>query len=183
MSASILVLVVGPSGAGKDSVLQAAMARLPASVSIRMVQRDITRPADAGGEDHHEVSEAEFDRLEASQAYGLSWRAHGLGYGARKADLQGGERLIVLNASRSVIEHARLRYPLVRVLHVTAPRDVLTQRLVSRGRETQDDVKARLDRQAQTVQGADVAEVVNDRSLEEAADQVAAIFSAWAKAR
>lgn len=179
MAATILVLVVGPSGAGKDSVLEAALSRLPASAPVRRVRRDITRPADAGGEAHNAVSEAEFERHVANGAYGLSWRAHGLGYGAHKADLTGGQGLIVLNASRGAIDEARARYPEVRVLHVTAPMDVLAQRLADRGRESAQEVHARLSRQVQEVTGPDVVEIYNDGPLDQAADQMVQALTDW----
>ena len=63
MTAGALVGVVGPSGVGKDSVMQALVAARP---DLRLVQRVITRPETAGGEPFEGVSEAEFARRRAA---------------------------------------------------------------------------------------------------------------------
>ena len=73
----MLVLVVGPSGAGKDSLLNAARAAFADDPRIHFVRRVITRPADPGGEDHEPVNEAGF----AARSFALSWSAHGLSDG------------------------------------------------------------------------------------------------------
>ena len=44
-----LVYVAGPSGAGKDSVIEFARQHLPPGAKVRFAQRTITRPADTGG--------------------------------------------------------------------------------------------------------------------------------------
>src|SRR5271165_1721482 len=97
----MLVLVVGPSGAGKDTLLDAAQAALAGDPRFRFVRRVITRPAEAGGEAHEAVSEAEF----TARAFALAWQAHGLRYGIPDdiaVDLAAG-RVVVANVSRGVI--------------------------------------------------------------------------------
>jgi len=165
-----LVLVVGPSGAGKDSILSAARAHLADDHGVVFPRRHITRAADAGGEDHVAETEAGFQRGLEIGAYALSWQAHGLGYGVPaiiESDLAAG-RAVVVNTSRSVIEQARERYIGTQVIHVTAPADILAERLSARGREDAADIAQRLRRQAEPPTGAHVWEVVNDASLEDA---------------
>ena len=55
-----LVYVMGPSGAGKDSVMGRARALLPADAPVVFAHRYITRPAETGGENHVALSAAEF---------------------------------------------------------------------------------------------------------------------------
>lgn len=175
--AGMLWLVVGPSGAGKDSLLDGARAALAGDPSFRFPTRDITRDADAGGEAHNAVGHDDFHHRRANGAYALSWDAHGLHYGVPddiRSDIAAG-RHVVVNVSRGVIDEARRRFPRVRVLSVTVPRDVLAERLNGRGRETADEIARRLDRAgAFAVEGDDVVAFVNDRPL---AESVAAFVS------
>ena len=76
-----MIVVVGPSGAGKDTLIDYARDRLSHNSDISFVRRVITRPATAGGEDHLAVTEAEFELMRQQQAFAVSWGAHGLFYG------------------------------------------------------------------------------------------------------
>ncbi len=141
-----LVLVVGPSGAGKDTVLRLALERLP-KTRFACPQRFVTR-ASGAHEAHHSVSETEFDVLESCGAFALSWRAHGLSYGLPAAltdDLAAG-RHVIANVSRAVVVPALRLFPKVQVVQITAPPDLLRARLTARGREREADVDARLTR-------------------------------------
>ncbi|MCR9219220.1 MAG: phosphonate metabolism protein/1,5-bisphosphokinase (PRPP-forming) PhnN [Alphaproteobacteria bacterium] len=176
-----LVLVVGPSGAGKDAVMAAARARLPADAPIRFATRTITRPAPAGGEAHRPIDAAGFRRLVETGGFALHWAAHGLQYGLPveiEAWLAEGA-VVVANASRGVLGAARARFPGLRVLHVTAPPDLLARRLAARGRESETEIAARLARAAdKPPAGPDVVTIANDGALEEAAEAVAALLRA-----
>ena len=157
--AAMLVLVVGASGAGKDTLLTAAQQALAADPRFRFVRRVITRPAEAGGETHEAASEAEF----AVRDFALQWRAHGLRYGIPAEAVAVGV-VTVANVSRTVISEATRRFR-VRVIEVTAPRDVLAARLASRGREAADDIGARLMRSVAIPEGVPVETVVNDGTV------------------
>lgn len=150
MTQGCLVLVVGPSGAGKDTLLNGARAALEGDAQFVFPRREITRPAEAGGEDHIAVDTDTFQAARDSGAYALSWSAHGLGYGIPRAietELAAG-RQVVINVSRGVIAEARARYPGTQVVAVTAPAEVLAERLAGRGRESAEEILARLARQA-----------------------------------
>ncbi|MBF0355949.1 MAG: phosphonate metabolism protein/1,5-bisphosphokinase (PRPP-forming) PhnN, partial [Alphaproteobacteria bacterium] len=68
-----LVLVVGPSGAGKDSVIAEARNRLSGNSRFVFATRTITRPAEAGGEIHEAASQSAFDAREQAGGFLLSW--------------------------------------------------------------------------------------------------------------
>jgi phosphonate metabolism protein PhnN/1,5-bisphosphokinase (PRPP-forming) len=162
----MLVLVVGPSGAGKDTVLALARSALAGDARFRFVRRVITRPAVAGGEDHEAVSDDTFAR----RSFALQWRAHGLSYGIPQDvthDLARGI-VVVANVSREIIALAANRFP-VRVIEVTAPFAVLAARLAARGRETPDDIAQRLARDIPIPRNVPSQKVINDRAPEEAA--------------
>jgi ribose 1,5-bisphosphokinase len=173
-----LVLVVGPSGVGKDTLLDGARLQLAEDPDIVFPRRQITRPAEAGGEDHMPVSEATFEALEQAGGYALSWRAHGLGYGIPVGmgdDLAAG-RTVVVNVSRTVLDAARARFGGLRVVSITANSELLARRLAARGREDGADVARRLARaEAIPVAGDDVVIVRNDGSP---ADGIAAMVAA-----
>ena len=132
--------VVGPSGAGKDTVIAAALARRP---DIHRVRRVITRPTEAGGEDFEGVSETLFQKRLAAGDFVLHWQAHGLSYGIPRSEVILG-RDVLFNASRAVLERAAQVFPELRILQISAPPEVLALRLAQRGRETAADIAQRL---------------------------------------
>ena len=143
-----MVLVVGPSGAGKDTLMSALKARLESREDFLFARRTITRKADAEAEDHDTLSRAQFDQLVSTGETALSWEAHGLGYVIPKtydSAIQSG-KTVIANGSRKVLQRASEKYETAIVLLITAPVDVLAERLSARGRESREDIEARLKR-------------------------------------
>ncbi len=167
----MLVLVVGPSGAGKDTLLDLARAELAGEPKVRFVRREITRPASAGGEDHIAITPAEFEARR--DGYALAWEAHGLGYGipADIADDLAAGHVVVANISRAMILAAAAKFP-VMVLEITAPPEILAARLAARGRETATDIAARLAREVPLPDTVPVVQVINDRTPAEGAARI-----------
>ncbi|AIR90028.1 ribose-phosphate pyrophosphokinase [Pseudomonas cremoricolorata] len=142
-----LVLLVGPSGAGKDSLLEAVRPLLQAQ-GVEIAQRVITRSAEAVGEQALAVTEQQFDDMSRDEAFALQWRANGLQYGiTRQLDawLEQG-RSVLVNGSRGHLAQARARYPQALVICLEVSMPVLRQRLQARGRETPDVIEQRLAR-------------------------------------
>lgn len=160
--------MVGPSGAGKDSLIAGAKQTLAADPGFAFPRREITRPPGQPGEDYCAVEEAEFARREADGAYCLSWRAHGLAYGVPR-EAQGlveAGFCVVVNVSRGVIDSARAAFPRLRVIHVTASPAIVAERLRQRGREGAADIEGRLARAAAIrLEGDDVVELANNGPL------------------
>jgi len=173
LEVATLVLVVGPSGAGKDTLLDAARQVLADDPRFRFVRRVITRPADAGGEAHEAVTETDF----AARKFALQWQAHGMRYGI-SADAIDGGIVVVANVSRTVVAEAARRFQ-VRVIEITAPPDILAARLASRGREAAADVASRLARSIALPDHVPAETVVNDGPL---ADGVARFVAALNRA-
>jgi ribose 1,5-bisphosphokinase len=145
----MLVAIVGPSGAGKDTLLAVARAELGGTVVFP--RRVVTRKASAA-EDHESLSESEFAAAVAAGAFAFCWQAHGLAYGIPAAiddDLRAG-RTVVCNVSRNVVGDLRARYACCRVVLVTAPPDVLRARLAARARASDGDILARIARTVAT---------------------------------
>ncbi|MDQ0394681.1 phosphonate metabolism protein/1,5-bisphosphokinase (PRPP-forming) PhnN [Labrys monachus] len=175
-----LIAVVGPSGAGKDTLIDAARMRLDGDARILFPRRIVTRPPSAA-EDHDTLSDAAFARAEAEGGFSLSWHAHGLGYGLPLAlrDMVRSGVHAVCNLSRSSIADARQNFPAVAVVLVTAPAEVIAARLAARGRESADLIRARLARRIdrEDALGPDLI-ITNDGPVEAAIDRLVAYLRA-----
>jgi ribose 1,5-bisphosphokinase len=135
-----LVLVVGPSGAGKDTLIVQARAACGDERNIIFARRGVTRAASAA-EDHQSLSDEAFARALEEGAFAFWWEAHGLKYGipiAIEADLAAG-KTVVCNVSRKIVSTLRERYPQCCVVLVTAPEELRLARLAARGRESDGD--------------------------------------------
>lgn len=143
-----LIYIMGPSGSGKDSLMADARLRLAAEAPVIFAHRYITRPADAGGENHVALSRAEFGLRLARGLFALSWDSHGFAYGVgREIDLWLGKGLtVVLNGSREALPAALCAYPDMLPVLVTVHEDELRRRLRGRGREDVADMERRLAR-------------------------------------
>jgi ribose 1,5-bisphosphokinase len=176
-----LFYIIGASGVGKDSLLQYARTYLPENAPVVFTHRYITRPADAGGENHIALSQEEFQRRSQQGCFALSWQSHQNSYGIGiEIDLWLERGLnVVINGSRKYLPEAEKRYPsLVPVLISTSPAQ-LRQRLTERGRETASEVEARLAQAAvldEQLQHRDMIRIVNDGPLSEAGDQLLALI-------
>lgn len=141
------VLVVGPSGAGKDTLIRMARSKLAGDPRFAFPRRLVTRPPSAD-EDNVPVAAEDYTAMEREGRFALCWRAHGLGYALsdEAGQLARDGCVVVCNVSRRVVEEGRSRYPGTRVVEVTAPPDVLARRLAARGRPEDGDLAARLAR-------------------------------------
>jgi len=164
-----LIYLIGPSGSGKDSLLDAARERLAAR-GVRIARRVITRSAQTQthslDEEAQAVSEDEFERLEASGAFAMSWRANGLAYGI---PLQIDQWLadgcdVIVNGSRGYLPQARLRYPNLLAVLLSVRPEVLRQRLLGRKRETLEQIEQRLARNAHFETAANGMQILDNSS-------------------
>jgi len=172
-----LVLVVGPSGAGKDSVITGAKAYCASDPAIIFPRRIVTRPATVN-EDHLSISNCGFDEALRSDTFALWWQAHRLKYAlpiSINTDIRSG-RTVVCNASRGVVAAARMRYRHVISVLITARTDLLATRLEDRARDSDGSVKDRLERNAIYAEfSADVV-IDNSGALEEAVNALTSLL-------
>jgi ribose 1,5-bisphosphokinase len=162
-----LVLVVGPSGAGKDTLLRLAQAACADDRDIVFPRRVVTR-ASSADEDNIAVGPDEFARAREHGDFAVHWEAHGHCYALPleiNDDIRAG-RTVVANVSRTVIAALRQAYANVVVVAITAPPDVLAQRLAARARHSDGNIADRLARSVEeSSANADVA-ILNAGSAE-----------------
>jgi ribose 1,5-bisphosphokinase len=142
-----LILVVGPSGAGKDTLLGLARAACAEDGGVVFPRRVVTREASAF-EDNEQISPDAFRQARIRGDFAVHWEAHGHGYGLTRAiddELRAG-RTAVANVSRTVIDAVRRNYVNVTVVSITAPPEILKQRLAARTRNSDGQIEGRLNR-------------------------------------
>lgn len=167
-----LFYVMGPSGAGKDSVLGRARALLPADSPVVFAHRYITRPPEASGENHVALSGPEFALRRTHGLFAFHWQAHGNHYGIgreihawRKAGLT-----VVVSGSREHFQNVAGVDPDTYPVLITAPAERLRERLAARGREDEAAAARRLERSdAYDVHDPRLITITNDGPLDDAA--------------
>jgi ribose 1,5-bisphosphokinase len=173
-----LVLVVGPSGAGKDTLLGLARAACKDDLDIVFPRRIVTREASAF-EDNEQVSHDAFSQARARDAYAMHWEAHGHGYALNRGiddDIRAG-RSVIANVSRTVIAATRRAYADVVVVSITAPPEVLAQRLAARGRGSDGKIERRLGRTVDDAAAAPDVTIVNVGNPEDHARELVRIIT------
>lgn len=163
------VLVVGPSGAGKDTVLTGARLRLAGDRTVHFPRRIVTR-AVSDAEDHDTLAGDAFDAAVGNGGFSLWWSAHGLKYGIPRAadDSIRAGHTVVCNVSRAIIASARARYTHVEAVLITASPDILATRLASRARESDGSLDDRIRRNDAYVNFQADHVIQNDGAAEDA---------------
>lgn len=178
-----LVLVVGPSGAGKDTLLDLVRAATVSDTRIMVARRVVTR-ASTGAEDHDSLSHSAFDAAVAKGEFAIWWAAHGNKYGIPRAadDAIRAGRTVLCNVSRAVVAGSRERYARVTVVLVTAPEDVLRQRLAARARASDGDLGKRVARASEVQVVPDVT-IMNVGPMAQVGQKLLALTRAGAAER
>jgi ribose 1,5-bisphosphokinase len=172
-----LILVVGPSGAGKDTLITCVRDRLAGNEAYLFPRRFVTRPPTAA-EDNVEADAATFMAIAAAGGFALTWSAHGHSYGIPAAidhALHEG-RTVLCNVSREVVGIARQRYGVVTVVEITAPADILKARVAGRSRASDGDAASRVGRRIAAAVEPDVV-IVNAAGVEEAAGRLLTVVA------
>jgi ribose 1,5-bisphosphokinase len=107
-------------------------------------------------EDNEQASSEGFRQGLARNEFAIHWEAHGHCNALPRAideDIRAG-RTVVANVSRTVVDVMRRTYADVTVVSITAPPEILAERLVARARNSDGQIERRLSR---TVDDAVVA--------------------------
>jgi ribose 1,5-bisphosphokinase len=140
-------------------------------------RRVVTRAA-SPAEDNEQLSADAFRQAVTRGDFAMHWEAHGHAYGLRRAmddDLRAA-RSIVVNVSRTVVDEMRRRYANVVVVLITAPPDVLAERLRRRARSSDGEIADRLQRLAGEAQAEPDVIIVNVGNPEDHARRLIGII-------
>lgn len=185
MSASpkgILIVISGPSGVGKSSIIDAVLADTTSVFSVSATTR-VPRSGETDGLDYHFVSKEEFlDAISARQV--LEWAEYGGNlYGTLKAqveaEIDAGSN-VILDIENDGAKQVKQAFPDAVLIFITPPGlEELEKRLRGRGDTAEADVQRRL-----AVASLQIAEapsvydfVVENRGLNAAITQVLDILN------
>ena len=170
---------MGPSGAGKDSVLRFARHALAPGLKVAFAHRYITRPMDPSGENHIALSSEEFDLRRAAGLFTFHWHAHGVSYGigTEIESWRGAGFVVVVSGSREHFQGLRRDALDIRPVLITAPPALLERRLINRGRDSASSVTARLERGGAYGAIENALVIENSGPLSEAGGRLAAFLS------
>jgi ribose 1,5-bisphosphokinase len=184
MTMANLFYVIGASGAGKDSLIDYLRHHLAADAPIMIAHRYITRPADAGGENHLALSKAEFQRREQMGCFAMHWFSHDTHYGIGKEidEWLAMDHHVVVNGSREYLPEASERYPSLVPVLISVDPEILGKRLFDRGRESLDQIQKRLTQAIKLekqVQHPRLLKISNNERLEDAGKQLLNSILNW----
>lgn len=169
---SRLIYVVGPSGAGKDTLLTWLKSRVRSSSLLHWARRTIDRPPsiEFNAEQHESVEAEGFEKLLKEGAFAMHWEANSHRYGIRCQEIAPLYQFkwVIVNGSRGYLPTVAKDYPGLTVLHITADQELLRKRLIDRGRESNEMIEERLRREVPiiTPPHSNLIEIINNGSLE-----------------
>lgn len=164
-----LIYVIGPSGAGKDTLIQYVREHKSDGLPLLFAHRYITRPADAGGENHVALTVPEFQLRKSHDLFALDWGSHGNYYGIGKEIDQWLSKglSVVVNGSRGYLPNALARYPDMHTMLVEVSEEVLYHRLMNRGRESETEILKRIERSGKfnEIDAPNLCRINNDKDI------------------
>lgn len=159
-----IVLIVGASGVGKDTLLK----EIKKDLKANFVRRYITRKPDEN-EDNYFLEKEAFLDLEKNKFFCSTWQAHGNFYGISFNALQ--EGLNIISISRSVIKDFEKVFDEVFTINITLDKDELRQRLINRKRENLEQIEKRLNRSYEKLNATTLIEFENNKPIKESAKE------------
>jgi ribose 1,5-bisphosphokinase len=171
------ILVVGPSGAGKDTLIGLARAACAGNRNVVFPRRVVTREASAF-EENEQIGLDTFRQASTRGDFAVHWEAHGHCYALPRTiddDIRAG-RTVVANVSRTMVDAIRRGYADVTVVSITAPPDVLAERLAARSRSSDGQIEHRLSRAVDDVARTPDVTIANVGRVEDHARELVQVI-------
>ncbi len=159
-----IVLIVGASGVGKDTLLR----NIKNKIKVNLVKRYITRLPDKN-ETNYFLQEEAFKILEKNNFFISTWNAHNYFYGIAKNSIT--EELNIISISRAKIKDFEKQYKKVYTINITLNKNDLKQRLEKRDRETKEEIEKRLNRSYEKIEAKNLIEFENNKNLTESVEE------------
>ena len=143
-----LILVVGNSGSGKDSIMKGVKEKYPSELKrLYLAKRFITRPP-SDNEDNLAVTPEDFKKMSLQGRFALEWHIYGLDYGVpiEIDDWMKKGHSVLVNVSRSIVKKARDIYQNIKVVFIEVPFEITLKRIKERARESGEKLEERIQR-------------------------------------
>ncbi len=163
-----IILIVGPSGSGKDTLLRHARKTFESQNRFIFSKRYITRPPDTN-EDNYYVDQYAFEQLCRGGFFLATWEAHNNLYGIPHHIFTTNKApsAIVCSISRTAISDFEKVYSDTITINVTVNDEILRERLITRGREDTLSINKRIQRAKLPIQSKKLIAFDNSAALSE----------------
>ena len=170
----LLFYLVGPSGVGKDSLLEAL--RLYSDLPhLHLAERYITRPTRRGDDRHVEIDPDIFAVRAERGDFLFTWHSHGFSYAVSNDllfRLRAGDDVLI-NGSRAYLQTAMEIHPELVPIWMRVSERVLRERLRGRARESAAAIERRMkrNRELERLWHPEWPIIVNDDDIDQACQQ------------
>lgn len=179
-----LFVVSGPSGAGKGTLVARARKELPGlGLTVSATTRD-PRPGEVDGVSYFFLTPKEFQRRLSEHAF-IEWAdVHGHMYGTLVSEVERNQaegHSVILEIDVQGALQVKERFPDAVLIFIKPPSiEVLRERLVNRGTESEDDLKLRLANASKELALANrYDEIVVNDDLEQATNKLVNIIKQY----
>jgi phosphonate metabolism protein PhnN/1,5-bisphosphokinase (PRPP-forming) len=167
-----IVLIVGASGVGKDTLLKEIKKDL--SKDCHFIKRYITRKPDKNEKNFY-LDNYAFEILNNNNFFISTWSAHDNLYGISKKSIK--EGINIISISRSKIKDFEIEFDNVYTINISVSKDELRNRLILRHRESIEEIEQRLERSYKNIEAKNLIEFNNHDSIKKSSKSLLKVLN------